>query len=78
MQNGWTEERRQRQRAAIQSWKPWLRSTGPKSAEGNARVSRNAFKGAARPRARAFAREHSQMLGAQRDWLERLERGYGE
>ncbi len=44
MANGWTSERRARQSALIRNWKPWEQSTGPKSEEGKARVSRNAFK----------------------------------
>jgi len=40
----WTDERRARQRALIQRWKPWGRSTGPKSAYGKARSSANALK----------------------------------
>jgi len=30
---------------AIQMWKPWERSTGPRSAEAKAKVAQNAFKG---------------------------------
>jgi hypothetical protein len=48
MSNGWTEERRARQSAAIRNWKPWERSTGPRSHQGKARVSRNADKGGKR------------------------------
>jgi hypothetical protein len=33
-----------KQRAAIYRWRPWDNSTGPKSREGKARVSRNALK----------------------------------
>jgi hypothetical protein len=36
MANGWTSERRARQAALIQCWKPWERSTGPKTLGGNA------------------------------------------
>ena len=43
--NGWTPERRAQQAARIREQKPWLQSTGPKSAAGKASVSRNAFKG---------------------------------
>ncbi len=45
MANGWTSERRVRQAEQIQRWKPWERSTGPKTKAGKARVSHNAFKG---------------------------------
>ena len=40
-----TPEHRARQSAAIRQWRPWEHSTGPKSEEGKARVSRNAYKG---------------------------------
>ena len=42
MANGWTPERRARQAAQILTWRPWSRSTGPRTAEGKARSSRNA------------------------------------
>ena len=44
MANGWTQERRQRQRELIQNWKPWLKSTGARTPKGKARSSRNAYK----------------------------------
>ncbi len=43
--NGWTPERPAQQAVRIREQKPWLKSTGPKSAAGKAAVSRNAFKG---------------------------------
>lgn len=42
--NGWSWERRQQQAAAIRRWKPWARSTGPKTEDGKRSVSRNAWK----------------------------------
>ena len=45
MANGWTSERRARQTELIQKWRPWEKSTGPKTPEGKARVSQNAYKG---------------------------------
>ena len=65
MANGWTSERRARQAALIQRWKPWERSTGPKTPEGKARVSRNAFKDGWRAQLRELSRllrEHDQTL----------------
>jgi hypothetical protein len=38
----WTEERRKRQAEAIRKWKPWEKSTGPKTEAGKARSSMNA------------------------------------
>ena len=46
MGTAWTPERKQRQREAIQQWKPWEKSTGPRTPEGKAIVSRNAYRGA--------------------------------
>lgn len=68
MGNGWTTERRQRQAAAIQQWKPWERSTGPRTVEGKAVASRNAWKGGHRPLFRAMAAA----LRDQREWLDEV------
>ena len=48
MTNGWTPERRARQAELIHRWKPWEKATGPRTAEGKAKVARNAFKGGER------------------------------
>jgi hypothetical protein len=66
MGNGWTPERKARQRAAIYRWRPWDRSSGPKSAEGKATVSRNAWKHG--HRSAAFLAEISKL----RDLLDQL------
>lgn len=52
----WTDEQRDRLREAIQYYKPWEKSTGPKSAEGKAAVSQNADQGKLRPQLRALSR----------------------
>jgi hypothetical protein len=39
--HGWTPERRARQALAIRRWKPWDRSTGPRTEQGKRTVSRN-------------------------------------
>ena len=49
MANGWTEARRERQSELIQNWKPWTKSTGPRTSAGKAKSSQNAFKGGLRP-----------------------------
>lgn len=56
MANGWTPERRARQAELIKKWKPWEKSTGPNSAEGQVKASRNAYKGGERPQLREVAK----------------------
>ena len=48
MANGWTAERKARQSALIQTWRPWDKSTGARTPEGKAVSSRNAHKGGVR------------------------------
>ena len=38
---GWTKDRKARQALAIQQWRPWDRSTGPKTPEGKAKSAEN-------------------------------------
>ena len=61
MVNGRTLERRRRQADLIKQWRPWAKSTGPRSPEGKDRVSRNAWKGGRR----AGLRELSKMVNAE-------------
>lgn len=42
--NGWTPERKARQAALIHNWRPWERSTGPKTEAGKAIASMNGWK----------------------------------
>lgn len=62
--NHWTAEHCTQQSRAIHRWKPWLRSTGPRTAEGKAASSRNAWKGGTRLVLRALAGA----LRKQREW----------
>lgn len=41
----WTPEQKRRQAKRINDWKPWEQSTGAKTAQGKAIVSRNAYRG---------------------------------
>ncbi|MGH8570053.1 MAG: hypothetical protein ACREXU_19110 [Gammaproteobacteria bacterium] len=68
MVNGWTPERRARQSALVRRWKPWERSTGPRTPEGKARAAHNADKGGTRRRLRELGRA----LRGQRKALQRL------
>jgi hypothetical protein len=45
MANGWTQERRAWQAELIRQWRPWEKSTGPRTQAGKDVVSRNADKG---------------------------------
>jgi hypothetical protein len=56
MTNGWTAERRARQAELIRTWRPWEKSTGPRTCAGKARTARNAFKGGQRAAMREFSR----------------------
>ena len=56
MANGWTPERRARQAELIRNWRPWEQARGPRTAEGKAASSRNAFKGGLREELRLLAR----------------------
>jgi hypothetical protein len=51
MKSGWSPERKAKQRKAIYAWRPWERSTGPKTLEGKQAVASNAFKHGMRSRA---------------------------
>lgn len=55
MANGWTPERRARQAELIRRWRPWEKSTGPKTKAGKLAVSRNAYKSGTRPLLRALS-----------------------
>ncbi|MEM7618785.1 MAG: hypothetical protein AAF244_05345 [Pseudomonadota bacterium] len=44
MSKGWTQERRRKAAERIRKHKPWEKSTGPKTADGKARSSMNAYK----------------------------------
>ena len=59
--NGWTPERRKRQAELIKGWMPWSKSTGPRSQEGKAAVSRNGWRGGHRQQ----LRELSKMVNAE-------------
>ena len=65
MASGWTSERRVWQSKMMQVWRPWEKATGPKTPEGKAVVSRNAFKGGEREMLRELARllrENDEMM----------------
>ena len=70
MTNGWTPERRARQAALIRQWRPWESSTGPRTAEGKAAASRNAWQGGFRPFMRDLAKRLREQDKARRELLD--------
>ncbi len=66
--SNWTPERRARQAALIQQWRPWEKSTGPRTVKGKAAASRNAYRGAVRP----MLRELRRMLRDERQGIEQV------
>jgi len=63
--NGWTPQRRRRQSELIRQWRPWEKSTGPRTPAGKVRAANNAHQGGTRPMLRALSRT----LGGHREWL---------
>lgn len=74
MANGWSLERRARQAELIRSWRPWERSTGPRSAEGKTRTAHNADKGGHRQTLRELSRMLNAEIKAHRDMLDAINR----
>ena len=72
MANGWTPERRARQAELIRTWKPWTRSTGPRTAEGMATSSMNRQRSL--DAAKAEIERAAQALREAREKLARLTR----
>ena len=67
----WTPEERARQSAAIRKWKPWTKSTGPKTVTGKSRSSLNATKHGFRSQA---GKELMTWFTRQRAFLRAVER----
>lgn len=72
MRNGWTKERRARQAEAIKRWRPWEKSTGPRTPGGKANAAANGTKSG--PGARRLLRELRKVLREQREALREVER----
>ena len=64
-----TPEHRALRAKIIHRWKPWEKSTGPKSAEGKKAVSQNPYKGGQR----ALMSEIRQALSEQAESLKAIE-----
>lgn len=65
----WTLEQRQLQAEAIRRWQPWRRSTGPRTAQGKAKVSGNAYNGNQWANLRQAIKALNQALREQKDRL---------
>ena len=72
MASDWTPERRARQAERIRQWKPWERSTGPRTPAGKAKAARNAWKGGLWRELCAFKRGVNAELRETRALLHRL------
>jgi len=72
MANGWTPERRARQAELILTWRPWEKSTGPRSTDGKARSASRGFKGGHRAMLRELVRDVNAALNEQRQAMGNL------
>ena len=61
----WTAEQKQRQAELIKNWSPWKQSTGPKTARGMLKASRNAYRGGIRLRLKELSKKINEMLREQ-------------
>lgn len=68
MANGWTPERKAKHAEAIRRWKPWEKSTGPKTPEGKEVSKMNGWRGGAR----SLDRELSKLLSEHRCQIHNL------
>ena len=73
MATTWTPERRARQAELIRQWKPWAKSTGPRSHEGRQRVSRNAWTGGHRAQLRELSKLVNAEVRASRELVSRCQ-----
>ena len=71
MATTWTPERRARQAELIRQWKPWAKSTGPRSPEGRQRVGRNAWTGGHRAQLRELSKLVNAEVRASRELVSR-------
>jgi len=54
--NGWTLERRKRQAEMIRQWRPWEKSTGPRTESGKQASARRGYNGGFREMLREVGR----------------------
>ena len=70
-----TPEHRRLRAELIKRWRPWEKSTGPKTTEGKAIVAQNGFRGSPRATLRA-AREIEQLISGDGLFWASASRGY--
>ena len=68
----WTPEQRAAQAERIRTWRPWEKSTGPKTEAGKERAKMNGFKGGYRAEVRALSKTVQALLREQRELLQKL------
>lgn len=66
MARNWTPEERRKQSEAVQNWKPWKQSTGPKTESGKLAVCKNSYTHGFRS---ADMQELRRVLRLQRDYV---------
>jgi hypothetical protein len=74
MASSWTPERRARQAALIRTLKPWQQATGPRTPDGKAKASKNAFKGGHWLKLRELSRLVNAEIKAGRDLVDAIHR----
>ena len=72
MAKGWTPERRAQQSELIHNWRPWEKSTGPKTEEGKARSAKRGYKGGEWKLLRDLARALRELQRGQNESRRRL------
>jgi hypothetical protein len=72
MSTGWTADRRAQQSMRMRASRPWLLSTGPRTAAGKERAARNAYKGGLRASLRQLRRAINEVAQNQRVVLDQL------
>ena len=70
MGNGWTPERKALQAVLIRRWRPWERSSGPRTPDGKARAAGNAWKGGHWLMLRALTKQVNAEIRAARELVE--------
>lgn len=73
MATTWTPERRARQAALIRTWKPWEQASGPRTPEGKAKASRNAWRGGHRQMLRDLSKLVNAEVRASRELVSRCQ-----